>query len=110
MDKLLHEFFSPSTFRESLPDVWSGFVINLHMMFIAEAIVLVAALVIAVIRGLPGPAAAPLRALAVVYTDFFRGTPIAIVALLISIGIPTLKFNFPGTHTIDLGLFDFTIK
>src|SRR5215471_3984511 len=94
MDKLLHEFFSPSTFRESLPDVWSGFVINLHMMFIAEGIVLVAALVIAVIRGLPGPAAAPLRALAVVYTDFFRGTPIILVAFIVGFGVPGLQLGY----------------
>ena len=90
------EFFSPSNFRESLPDVWSGFQLNIRIMIIAEILVLILALLVAVIRGLPGPAAAPLRALAVVYTDFFRGTPLVIVALLISVGVPTLGYPLPG--------------
>jgi polar amino acid transport system permease protein len=110
MEHLIQEFFSPSNFRESLPDVWSGFQINIRIMLIAEVIVLILALLIAVIRGLPGPAAAPLRALAVIYTDFFRGTPIAIVALIISVGVPTLKFHFPGHHVIDLGFWTVVIK
>jgi polar amino acid transport system permease protein len=110
MERLLHAFFSPSAFREALPDVWSGFQINIRMMIFAEIIVLIAALAVAVVRGLPGPAAAPLRTLAVVYTDFFRGTPIAIVALLISVGVPTLHIHFPGHHTLDLGIWKFTIE
>jgi polar amino acid transport system permease protein len=110
MDKLLQAFFSPSAFRQSFPDVWSGFQINIRMMIIAEIIVLIAALFVAIIRGLPGPAAAPLRALALIYTDFFRGTPIAIVALLISVGFPTLGYHFPGHHVIDLGFWTIVIK
>src|ERR1700712_2222744 len=110
MDKLLQAFFSPSAFRQSFPDVWSGFQINIRMMIIAEIIVLIAALFVAIIRGLPGPAAAPLRALARIYTDFFRGTPIAIVALLISVGFPTLGYHFPGHHVIDLGVWTVEIK
>jgi polar amino acid transport system permease protein len=58
-------------------------------MVIAEILVLIFALGIAVVRGLPGRAAAPLRALAIVYVDFFRGTPLIIVALLIGVGIPS---------------------
>jgi polar amino acid transport system permease protein len=110
MDKLLQEFFSPYHFRESFPDIWSGFQINIRMMIIAEIIVLIAALFVAFVRGLPGPAAAPLRALALIYTDFFRGTPIAIVALLISVGFPTLGYHFPGHHRIDLGIWTLAIK
>jgi polar amino acid transport system permease protein len=110
MDKLLQAFFSPSAFRQSFPDVWSGFQINIRMMIIAEIIVLIAALFVAIVRGLPGPAAAPLRALALIYTDFFRGTPIAIVALLISVGFPTLGYHFPGRHVIDLGVWTIVIK
>ena len=110
MEQLLQEFFSPYNFRQSLPDVWSGFQLNIRIMIIAEILVLILALLLAVVRGLPGPAAAPLRALAVVYTDFFRGTPIVIVALLISVGVPTLGFHFPGHHAIDLGFWTFTIE
>ncbi|MDX6569402.1 MAG: polar amino acid transport system permease protein, partial [Gaiellales bacterium] len=70
MERLLQEFFSPSNFRESLPDVWSGFQLNIRIMIIAEILVLILALLLAIVRGLPGPAAAPLRTLAVIYTDF----------------------------------------
>jgi polar amino acid transport system permease protein len=54
----------------------------------------VLALGIAIVRGLPGPAAKPLRALAIAYTDFFRGTPIIIVAFFIGFGLPGLQLGF----------------
>ena len=84
---LRHAFILSHPFRDVLPDVWIGFQTNIHMMFIAEILVLIFALGIAVVRGLPGRAAIPLRALAILYVDFFRGTPI-IVALVIGIGVP----------------------
>jgi polar amino acid transport system permease protein len=83
-----HAFFNPHSFRLALPDVWAGFQVNLKMMFIAEALVLVLALGIAIVRGLPGRGAAPFRVLAILYTDFFRGTPLIIVAFLVGFGIP----------------------
>jgi polar amino acid transport system permease protein len=88
MHRILDLFFSPHSFRDVLPDVWIGFQTNIHMMFIAEILVLIFALGIAVVRGLPGRAAIPLRALAIFYVDFFRGTPLIIVALVIGIGVP----------------------
>src|SRR5918911_4805997 len=90
----LHAFFNPHSYTLAIPDVWSGFQLNLKMMVIAEALVLVLALAIAIVRGLPGPAARPLRALAIVYTDFFRGTPIIIVAYFIGFGLPGLQLGF----------------
>src|SRR6266540_54257 len=65
-------------------------------MVVAEILVLVLALAIAIVRGLPGRPAGPLRALAVVYTDFFRGTPLIIVAFMIGLGVPGLRI-----HTIS---------
>jgi polar amino acid transport system permease protein len=96
MHEVLHAFFDPTYFRQALPDVWAGFVINLKMMLIAEALVLVFALVIAIVRGLPGRGARPLRGLAILYTDFFRGTPLTIVAFVFILGIPGLRI-----HTIS---------
>src|SRR6266851_872696 len=68
--EVLHAFFNPHSFRLALPDVWAGFQVNLKMMFIAEALVLVLALGIAVVRGLPGRGAAPFRVLAILYTAY----------------------------------------
>ena len=99
LHRVLQAFFSPSSARLSLPDVWSGFTVNLKMMFLAEALVLVFALAIAIVRGLPGRGAAPLRGLAVVYTDLFRGTPLILVAYLVGFGLPGLQLKVISTQS-----------
>src|SRR6266511_1412902 len=93
MHRVLEAFFSPHAFRQSLPDVWAGFQINIKLMVVAEILVLVIALGIAIVRGLPGRPAGPLRVLAVVYTDFFRGTPLIIVAFMIGLGVAALRIH-----------------
>jgi polar amino acid transport system permease protein len=99
MDQVLRTFYNPYHFRAALPDVWDGFKVNIKMMLIAEAIVLVLALVLAIVRGLPGRAAAPLRALAIVYTDVFRGTPLILTAFLVAFGLPGLQMGFISTRS-----------
>jgi len=99
MHEVLQKFFSPHAFRVSLPDVWTGFQLNLKLMVIAEVLVLVLALAIAVVRGLPGRGATPFRALAIVYTDVFRGTPLILVAFLVGFGLPGL--NIKGLSTLS---------
>jgi polar amino acid transport system permease protein len=94
LHQVLHAFFNLHSFTLAMPDVWAGFQVNLKMMVVAEVLVLVFALAIAVIRGLPGRGARPLRALAIAYTDFFRGTPIIIVAFFIGFGLPGLQLGF----------------
>ena len=86
----LHEFASyfasPRNFRAALPQVWEGFQTSIKMMIVAEILVLVFALTLAIIRGLPGRAAAPLRVAAAGYTDFFRGRPGILVIFLLGFG------------------------
>jgi polar amino acid transport system permease protein len=94
LHQVLHAFFNLHSFTLAMPDVWAGFQVNLKMMVIAEVLVLVFALTIAVIRGLPGRGARPLRALAIAYTDFFRGTPIIIVAFFVGFGVPGLQLGY----------------
>jgi polar amino acid transport system permease protein len=93
MHRVFESFFSPFHFRQALPDVWAGFMINVKMMVIAEALVLVLALGVAIIRGLPGRVAAPPRVLAITYTDIFRGTPLILVAFLVGFGLPGLRIH-----------------
>jgi polar amino acid transport system permease protein len=93
LHKVLEAFFSPYYFRLALPDVWAGFQLNVKMMVVAEALVLCFALALAIVRGLPGRAAAPLRGLAIVYTDFFRGTPLILVVFIVGFGIPALQLR-----------------
>ena len=93
----LHQFLNTSSARAAsglaLPEVWAGFQVNCKMMIVAEALVLVLALTIAIVRGLPGRGAAPLRVLAVAYTDFFRGTPLILVAFVVGFGLPGLQLK-----------------
>jgi len=57
--KFLHTFFSPLDFLRAVPQVWNGFQYNIKLMLVAEALVLVLALLVAIVRGLPGRAAGP---------------------------------------------------
>ncbi|MEY2525151.1 MAG: polar amino acid transport system permease protein [Ilumatobacteraceae bacterium] len=91
MGKFLHAYFSPLGLRRAVPQVWDGFQTNIKLMVIAEILVLILALVVAIVRGLPGRWSLPFRGLAVVYTDFFRGTPLILVAYVIALGLPALK-------------------
>jgi polar amino acid transport system permease protein len=91
--QVISTFFSPHDFRVAFPNVWAGFQVNLKLMVVAEVLVLILALALAVIRGLPGRGARPLRALAIVYTDFFRGTPLILVAFVIGFGLPALNVH-----------------
>jgi polar amino acid transport system permease protein len=88
--KFFHAFFSPLDFLRAVPQVWDGFQTNIKLMVIAEALVLVFALTLAVVRGLPGRAFFPLRAIAIVYTDIFRGTPLILVLFIVGLGVPAL--------------------
>jgi polar amino acid transport system permease protein len=64
------------------------------IFLIAEVFILGFALVIAVLRSLPGPVFFPLRALAVVYVDVFRAIPAILVIYILGFGVPALAL--PG--------------
>jgi polar amino acid transport system permease protein len=100
MGKFLHQFANPLDLRRAMPQIWDGFQTNIRLMVVAELLVLVFALLIAVVRGLPGRSAFPLRALAVAYTDFFRGTPLILVAYVIGFGIPSLNLAYVSHHSL----------
>ncbi|MBA3431957.1 MAG: amino acid ABC transporter permease, partial [Actinobacteria bacterium] len=76
------------------PSVVSAFVLNIRMFMIAEVLILVFALVIAIVRGILGPVFFPLRAAAVAYTDLFRGVPLILVLYMIGFGVPGLDLQF----------------
>jgi polar amino acid transport system permease protein len=95
----LHEFFSPLDFLRAVPLVWDGFKLNLKLMVVAEAFVLVLALLLAIVRGLPGRTAVPFRAAAIVYTDVFRGTPLILVLFMVQ-GFATLNYVGLSSDTL----------
>ena len=49
---------------------------------------------LAVLRGLPGPVFFPVRALAVVYSDLFRGIPTILVIFMLGFGMPALGLSW----------------
>jgi polar amino acid transport system permease protein len=97
--QFLHTFFSPLDFLRAVPQVWSGFQLNIELMLVAEGLVLVLALLLAIVRGLPGRGAAPLRWLAIGYTDVFRGTPLVLVIYLV-LGFATLNYVGLSSETL----------
>lgn len=97
-------FLSGADFRASLPDVADGFLLNVRMFLVAEVCILVLALVVALVRSLPGPAAFPLRALAVVYTDLFRGIPVILVIFALGFGVPALRIDGLPTDPVVYGV------
>ena len=99
IQNLKEGLFNAHHMRAALPTVWDGFKINLKMMVIAEVLVLICALGVAILRGLPGPAAFPLRVVAVVYTDVFRGLPTILVAIFIGLGFPALGLSVISTQS-----------
>jgi polar amino acid transport system permease protein len=93
-------FFSPfhlwQSFvgTQSTPSVVGAFLLNVRIFLISEIFILVLALVIAVVRQIPGPAFFPLRLVAVAYTDLFRGVPLILVLYIIGFGVPGLGLGF----------------
>ena len=77
--------------------VGKGFLLNLWLSLVCEAIVLVLALAVATLRLSTGPVLLPLRALAIAYCDFARGVPVILVMLWVGFGVPSL--NVPGLST-----------
>ncbi|WP_029137983.1 amino acid ABC transporter permease [Nakamurella lactea] len=79
---------------EVLPDIASGLWLNIRLMVICEIAILIVALVVALLRSLRGPAWFPLRALAIAYTDLFRGLPLILVLFLLGFGMPSLRLDW----------------
>jgi polar amino acid transport system permease protein len=89
-------FFSPSHLWQSIvgtqgtPSVVGAFLLNVEIFVISEVFILILALVIAVVRQIPGPVFFPFRMVAVAYTDLFRGIPLILVLYMIGFGVPGL--------------------
>jgi polar amino acid transport system permease protein len=93
-------FFDGDVFADAFPKILRAFRINVFMFVVAEALVLVLAMVVAILRSLPGPVFLPLRIMAAIYTDFFRGVPTILVIFLLGFGAPALRLQ--GVPSSDL--------
>jgi polar amino acid transport system permease protein len=83
-------FFLLPLISEKWFQVFEKFVfVNIFIFVIAEILVLIWGLFVALARMMPGPAGRPVRALATLYCDVFRGLPAIVTLYLIGFGIPT---------------------
>ena len=103
-------FFSWSAFKDSFPDVLSAFWLDVKMFCVIEVAVLILGLVVAVIRTSRAPALFPLRLLAAVFVDLFRGVPVILLVYLVGFGIPALELSGLPTDPVVLGGMALTLS
>ena len=96
-------FFNWEVFKDSFPDVLRAFWLDVKLFVTIEAAVLAVGLVIALVRIARSPAFFPLRLLAVVWVDLFRGIPTILLIFLIGFGVPALRLEGVPTDPIVLG-------
>jgi polar amino acid transport system permease protein len=103
-------FFSWSEFRNAFPEVLSGFWLDVKIFMVVEAAVLAIALVIALIRVNRSPGLFPVRLLATVWVDLFRGVPTVLLVYLVGFGIPALELEGLPTDPVVLGGIALTLS
>jgi polar amino acid transport system permease protein len=96
-------FFSWSVFKDSFPDVLRGFWLDVKLMVVVEVAVLAVGLLVALVRTSRAPALFPLRLLATVFVDLFRGIPTILLVYLVGFGVPALELSGLPTDPVVLG-------
>lgn len=103
-------FLDRDILAESLPSILDGFWLNVKLFMVAEVLVLIWGLVVALARSTPGPEAAPLRWLAIAYLDLFRGLPALVTIYLIGFGLPLTGLPvFRNLSLFNLGVLALTL-
>lgn len=86
-------FFSWDDFKASFPGILEGFGRNVRIFLIAEVLILIVALMLAVIRNSRSPVLTPLRLASTAYVDVVRGIPTIILLYLLGFGVPALRLQ-----------------
>jgi polar amino acid transport system permease protein len=103
-------FFDADVFKQTFPDILQAFWLDIRIFCVVEVAVLIIGLLIALLRVNRAPAVFPLRMLAVVYTDVFRGIPTILLVYLIGFGIPALDLTGLPTQPVVLGGIALTLS
>ena len=82
-DEVKQQFFDGEQFRTTFPAILDAFGTTVKIFLIAEALVLVLGLLIALIRMTRTPVLFPIRFSAIVYTDVMRGIPMLLLVYLL---------------------------
>jgi polar amino acid transport system permease protein len=102
-------FFSWTIFKDSFPEVLEGFWLDVKLFVIIEAAVLAIGLALALLKISRNPALFPLRLLATVFVDLFRGVPSILLIFLIGFGVPALQLEGLPTDPVVLGAIALTL-
>jgi polar amino acid transport system permease protein len=94
-------FFNPTDmWRALVGDPKAGYYsvgealwLNIRMFVIAEILILILALVVAMVRQSTGPVLLPLRVVGTIYVDVARGVPLILVIFAIGFGVPALQLR-----------------
>jgi len=97
-------FFNRQVFEDNWRGILDAFGLNIKIFLIAEVFILVFALFIAILRGLPGPVFFPIRMLAIIYTDLFRGVPTILVIYILGFGAPALQLSWVPVSPLFWGI------
>ncbi len=103
-------FFSWGEFKNAFPEVLEGFWLDVKVFCIVEVAVLIIALAIALVRVNRSPGLFPVRILATIWVDVFRGVPTVLLVYLIGFGIPALELEGLPTDPVVLGGIALTLS
>ncbi|MFK7917447.1 MAG: amino acid ABC transporter permease [Ilumatobacter sp.] len=89
-EQVKRSFFDFDILRESFPDLLRAFWLDVQIFAWSLPLIFVLSLLVAITRNSRSPALFPLRIIATVFTDIFRGVPVILTIYLIGFGIPGL--------------------
>jgi polar amino acid transport system permease protein len=96
-------FFNGDQFVESFPTLLEAFWLNVRIFLIAEPLILLIGLLVALARTLRSPIFLPIRVIATLYVDIFRGVPTILVIFLLGFGMPALQLQGVPSDAIFWG-------
>ena len=102
-------FFTRSAWNASFSEMIHAFWTNIWVALVAQVLVLVFGLLLAIMRMLPGRAGAPLRMIALVYCDVFRAIPAIVTILLIVFGAPLAFPALADWNPVWFGIVSLTM-
>ena len=102
-DTVQETFFNGDQFAESFPGLLQAFWLNVRIFLIAEPLILIIGLLVALARTVKSPIFLPIRVLATLYVDIFRGVPTILVIFLLGFGMPALQLTGVPSDAIFWG-------
>lgn len=97
-------FLSWDDAKASFSTILRGFGWNVLMFLAAEPLILLLGALVAISRSTTAPALFPLRLLATLYTDVFRGIPTILLIFVFVFGVPALRLQGVTNSIFWLGI------